>query len=122
LLMAPQGAELAAGRRVPEPRRVIPTACHQESAVGAERDAHDLSGMPARGEQDLAGGDVPDLDLARYLTAGLAREGVQGPASLQVPELDRAGCVGSPDALAHRGETAAVRAESHIVDWSLVPI
>src|SRR5690606_23108818 len=73
-----QDGGLLAILQVPDPHRLIPSPGCQERAVWAKADRMDLSFMPFEGEQFLAGGRLPDLDVVVPAASHLAPVSADG--------------------------------------------
>src|SRR5262249_26280814 len=89
-LVPPEGEDLLAGRRVPQPHRPVPTGGGDAPPVGAVRHAVDPALVPPEGEDLLAGRRVPrsaPLPSARA-------EGRRRPRALDDTPLPRPWCPG----------------------------
>ena len=124
-------AEGLAGRRVPEPGRLVLAAGQDRLAVRAERHGPDRGPMRQRLAHRLAGGDVPEpgpsgprIPSARVFPSGLKATLQDRLGVLQRPADGLAGGgvpqPGRPVRAAGR-EDLAVRAEGHAVDLAPVP-
>ena len=88
--MSQAESEWLAGRRIPQPRRLIIAPCHHSLAVRAEGDTRDWSGMgenrPEFGIMAVPGGQVGSGECA----ASPGRRPLRPSAALDQPQQARA--------------------------------